>query len=62
MKELEAYRDNLEALLAYFGDKRLLTATDVAAYTGRDRRFVANLYGIPKTGITVPTLARRMCR
>jgi len=62
MKEPEAYRDNYESLLAFFGNKRLLTAQDVAAYTGRDRRFVANLYGIPRSGITIPTLARRMCR
>lgn len=62
MKEPEAYRDNYESLLAYFGNKRLLTASDVAEYTGRDRRFVKALYDIPRSGITVPTLARRMCR
>lgn len=62
MKEQEAYRDNYEALLDYFGNKRLLTATDVAEYCNRDRRFVKELYDIPKGGITIPTLARRMCR
>ena len=62
MKEPEAYRDNLEALIAFFGNKRLLTASDVAQYTGRDRRFVKELYDIPRSGITLPTLARRMCR
>ena len=61
MRETEAYRDNYESLLAYFGNKRLVTAVDVAQYTGRDRRFVARLYDIPKGGITVPTLARKMC-
>ncbi len=62
MRELEAYRDNFESLQAFFGPKRLLTASDVARYTGRDRRFVKELYDIPKEGITVPTLARKMCR
>lgn len=32
-----------------------------ADYTGRTRRFVTELYQIPKTGITTATLARRMC-
>lgn len=62
MKEPEAYRDNLEALIAFFPNKRLVTAADVANYTGRDWRFVKNLYDIPRSGITLPTLARRMCR
>lgn len=62
MKEPEAYRDNYEALLAHFGNKRLLTVSDVAEYTGRDRRFVKELYEIPRSGITIPTLARRMSR
>lgn len=61
-REHEAYRDNLEALLSYFGDKRLVTISDVARYTGCDRRTVAKLYNIQKDGITLPTLARRMCR
>lgn len=62
MREHEAYRDNYEALLQYFGNKRLLTASDVAAYCGRDRRSVKALYDIPKSGITIPTLARKMCQ
>lgn len=62
MREHEAYRDNLEALMEHFGNKRLLTATDVAEYCGRDRRFIKELYGIPRTGITIQTLARKMCK
>lgn len=62
MREHEAYRDNLESLLEFFGNKRLLTASDVAEYCGRDRRFVKQLYDIPRTGITVNTLARKMCQ
>lgn len=61
-RELEAYRDNLEELLKFFGSRRLVTAVDVAHYCGRDRRFVAELYNIPKSGITLPTLARRMSK
>ncbi len=59
-KETE-YRDNLAELKEFFGERRLVTAKDVARYTGRDKRFVSELYQIPSTGITLPTLARRMC-
>lgn len=62
MRETEAYRDNYESLIAYFGQKRLLTVSDVAEYCGRDRRFVKDLYDIPRGGITVPTLARKMSK
>lgn len=61
-RELEEYRDNYAALLEFFGDKRLLTACDVARYIGRDRRTAAKLYNISSEGITIPTLARRMCK
>ena len=60
-REDPAYRDNLAELKEFFGDRRLVTAKDVATYCGRDKRFVAELYQIPSTGITLPTLARRMC-
>jgi len=62
VREAPEYRDNLEELTKFFGKKRLLTAQDVAEYTGRTRRFVTELYQIPKTGITTATLARRMCQ
>ena len=62
MKELQEYRDNYESLMAYFGDKRLLRIKDVAKYCGRDERTVKELYDIQKGGITIPTLARRMCQ
>lgn len=60
-KEDEAYRDNYEALLKYSEGKMLLTATEVARYLGKDPRTVKKMYNIPKPGITIPTLARRMC-
>lgn len=61
-REHESYRDNYAALLEYFGrDHNLLTAKDVARYCGRTDRTVAIIYNIPKHGITIPTLARRMC-
>lgn len=62
MKEPEAYRDNYEALLAYFHGRMLLSQTDVASYCGKDRRTVTKMYAIGREGITVPTLARRMSR
>lgn len=62
MREHESYRDNYESLLSYFGrDHNLLTISDVAKYCDRDPRTVVRLYDIPKHGITIPTLARRMC-
>ena len=62
MKEPEAYRDNYEELLSFFGGRMLLSQTDVAAYCRKDRRTVAKMYCIGKDGITIPTLARRMSR
>lgn len=61
-REKPEYRDNLEELTKFFGGRRLLTQQDVADYTGRTRRYVVELYQIPKTGITTATLARRMCQ
>lgn len=61
-REPEAYRDNYEALLAHFGrNHMLLTAKEVGEYCGKNYRTVAEIYSIPKHGITIPTLARRMC-
>ena len=60
-REKEGYRDNMEALLEYFGDRRLLSIADVAKYCGRDRRFVIKRFGLDKNGIMLPVLARRMC-
>lgn len=57
-RENETYRLELEQALAHFGDKRVLTVTDVAAYTGRDRKWCRQHLGISgKSGITVVKLA-----
>lgn len=61
-RELEGYRDVMEDLLDYFGGRRLLYQRDVAAYLGCCPRTAAKLYNIPREGITVPMLARRMCQ
>lgn len=60
-REKPEYRDNLEDLLAFFGGRRLLTKTDVAAYLKIDPRTASKRYGIGREGITAPTLARRLC-
>lgn len=60
-REKPEYRDNYEDLLAYFGNRRLLYPKELAEYFGRDKRTVMKKYGIDRSGITVPTLARRMC-
>lgn len=60
MREKPDYRDNLEELTKYFGNKRLLTLQDVVDYTGRSRGFVAKNFEISKLGITTASLARRL--
>ncbi len=60
-REKPEYRDNYEALLQFSGGRMMLTAKEVAQYLGRDPRTVKKLYDIPRVGITIPTLARRMC-
>lgn len=62
-REKEGYRDELEQLLGFFGDRRVLNSKDVARYTGRDYRWCQRTYGIEtKTGISVVTLARKLCQ
>ena len=61
-RELPSYRDNLEQLLAYFGDKRLGYAKDVAEYCGCCSRTAAKRFNIPREGIMIPTLARNMSK
>ncbi len=62
-RENESYRDNLEQLISYFGkDHNLLTAAEVAKFCGKCPRTVSTIYEIPRHGITMATLARRMCR
>ena len=50
-RELPSYRDNLEQLLAYFGDKRLVYAKDVAEYCGCCSRTAAKRFNIPREGL-----------
>lgn len=59
-REKQDYRDNLEELLRFTGGRHLMTAKEVGAYCGIDQRTAARRYSIPKTGISVPTLARMM--
>lgn len=46
MRELPNYREELEQVIAYFGQKRVLTKKDIQDYTGRGRKWVDN--HIPK--------------
>lgn len=62
-KEHEAYRDNYEALLEFFGrNKQLLYAKDVSQFCGVCPRTAALRFDIPRGGITMATLARKMCK
>lgn len=61
-REKEGFRDELEQLAKFFGERRVLTVSDVARYTGRDREWCKNVYDIDvKKGITTTALARAMC-
>ena len=62
MREKADYRDNLEELTRYFGNKRLLTIKDVSEYCGRTWSYVKKTYEIDKDGITTVSLARKMCQ
>lgn len=61
MREPETYRLDLEQVLSYFGDKRILTLGDVASYTGHSRKWVRDNLGI--TGdVTAVKLAYTMSK
>lgn len=55
------YRDILEQLLAHFR-KHWVYPTEVANYCGLDYRTVMKKFDISRDGISIETLARRMCR
>lgn len=60
-RENATYRDELEQLQAFFPDKRVLSISDVAKYTGRGRWWCKNTYGIdPAIGITTVALAHKL--
>ena len=61
-REPFAYRDVLEGLLSFFEGKRRLSVSDVARHDGCDRRTAQKRYAIPKDGIEIYVLARRMCQ
>ena len=57
----DEYLANLAELKAYTGGRMMMSIKEVSAYTGRTERFVKEYYEIPRAGITLPSLARRMC-
>ena len=64
-REREAYRDNLESLIAFlerkYGDGRhMMTVKDVCEYTGRSFDFVKKYYGVKKMGVSIETFARNL--
>lgn len=61
-RELEGYRDVLEDLLNFFGERRLVYPKDVAAYLKVCPRTAKKRYDLPSEGIALPMLARRMCK
>lgn len=61
-REHEDYRAVLEQLLKFFGEKRQLSAKDVASYDGCDPRTASKRYDIGKGGIDITRLALKKCR
>ena len=60
-REKEGFREQLEDIAAFFGNKHVLSQADVVRYTGLYKRTVAKRYGIdPEKGITTVQLARKM--
>lgn len=54
------YRANLEDILRYTDNRRLLNMTEVADYLGRSTRWVKTHLGVTKEGISAMTLARKL--
>ncbi len=59
-KEKEMYRNNLEQLLLYFHDKRLLQPYEVAEYLGIDRRTAQKKFTFKNGYISIVNLANEL--
>lgn len=60
--EAQFYRENLESVLAHFGNKHLLSPGEVCEYTGfRDNRTVRKRFPFVDGYITAETFARCLC-
>lgn len=61
--EIDGYRDELEQILSYFGNKRVLTAADVSQYTGKSYDWCKAKFGICRNHpISATQLARALVR
>jgi len=57
-REKQGYRENLQDILEFFGGRRLLTVSDVKAYTGIvDTRSVKRRFPFVDNRISAPVLA-----
>lgn len=62
-REIDGYRDELEQILTYFGDKRVLSTADVAKYTGKSYDWCKAKFGISRNHpISATQLARALVR
>lgn len=61
MREKEDYRAILESLVGHFR-KHWLYPKEIADYLGMDYRTAMKKFGISREGISIETLARRMCQ
>lgn len=58
-REKETFRLELELVLAAFPNKKVLTRTDVMAYTGRGRKWLDS-HGFDATEFSAVDVARQM--
>ena len=62
MSEPKAYRENLQDILEFSGGRRMLTISDVRAYTGLvDDRTIKRRFPFRDGYISAPTLAKCLC-
>ena len=62
-REAEGFRDELEQILAFFGNKRVLKATEVARYTGKSDDWCRAKFGITRNHpISAVQLARALTK
>ena len=59
-REKEAFRDNLERLLAFMPEREMLCMKDVSKFTGLDIKTVKKLFTFKNNYVSKASLARQM--
>lgn len=59
-REKEGYRDNLELLIAFFPDKRLLTVQDISRWSGLTVETIKKHYFGERKYMSIAEVARKI--